>query len=286
MAPAQTWMLALTALLAVSCRQPPDRVEPLDRAWQLALRHAESTRASWTPESVVLYAWAAEIDGSWATPSRVISGEGPEPKPTFDLRFASKAAASLPALRRLDAGSPSADPGVPVVPEHRVHDPDTIRRSDQCLELVVGCSITPSCLEFATSSPASGYLLTHQALYLNLLRGASCRAPKSIDLDAVLADKARAMAAETVVDSEFSDLFVERLALIYMSGFPELVEPESISEVLNHQLESGAFRDPEIDACSDCDALAPDRTHQHIHGLSVLVLAYARAYLERPKVRT
>lgn len=93
------------------------------------------------------------------------------------------------------------------------------------------------------STTSAGYELTHQFLALQYMKQNGCLSPSD---EKVLSLAARAMADEQQRDSEFSDLWAERLALLLYGDYRRLVETSWIETLIAKQEPSGAWSDPKF----------------------------------------
>lgn len=120
------------------------------------------------------------------------------------------------------------------------------------------------------STTSAGYQATHQLLALQYMKQNGCLSP---DEQETLALTARAIAAEQQQDSEFSDLWAERVAVLLYADYRQLVAADWIETLVAKQEPSGAWSDPRF----------PRRFYQtpenpHTTALAVWALAeYGRA---------
>ncbi len=116
------------------------------------------------------------------------------------------------------------------------------RQYDDLLIPALYCDINPLPLQnrekifnFANSS---GYELTHKYLAMLFLKNSKCL--KS-EVSNALPKAANKIAQEQQNSQPFSDLFAERAALLGFGGYSNLVKPEWIKKIIDHQTEKGGW---------------------------------------------
>ena len=113
-----------------------------------------------------------------------------------------------------------------------------------------------NCKDFAPSEDVlrqlfdnrySGYFSTHQLLAIMWLKEQGCQDDR---IEPKIKEIAEQMLSEQVSEDKFTDLFVERIALIQHAGYGEKIESGWIETILDAQNEDGYWTSPppEIDA--------------------------------------
>jgi hypothetical protein len=106
-----------------------------------------------------------------------------------------------------------------------------------------------------------GYLNTHFLLSLLLLKSNQCYDAKKVEEQINLAVE-NIVAAEKA-DTEFSDLYAERIVFLYWAGYGGFVEKEWVDKIKNSMTENSTWQDKKNRA-----------TDAHATGLSILAMLY------------
>ncbi|MCA9604658.1 MAG: DUF4735 domain-containing protein [Myxococcales bacterium] len=135
----------------------------------------------------------------------------------------------------------------------------------QCLDEVLACDVSPTCIEYLELDDRWGYVLTHQAVTLVFARWVGCDlAP--LDVEARRRTFAANLIAELEADPYAWDLFYERVAMLGELGFASAIDPAWFETILRAQTAEGCFSPMPGDPC-----------HPHPTGVALWALAHAPA---------
>ncbi|XP_035219961.1 UPF0764 protein C16orf89 homolog [Stegodyphus dumicola] len=135
--------------------------------------------------------------------------------------------------------------------------------SDFCLKEVTEsrpfhCKISPRCLHMMTTPGHSGYYITHQVLYLEILEKKNCLDNKTIQLLEPIQTKfcTNIMRdAEEISKNNFplshQDLFMEQIGLCGLWGFKDFYKRKWVENILEWQSLSGCYDRQARWFCSD-----------------------------------
>jgi arylsulfatase A-like enzyme len=127
----------------------------------------------------------------------------------------------------------------------------------------------------------SGYILTHQLTALVWAEAIGRPLPES--LRGKRAHYLARIAAEQARDAEFSDLWVERAALLAAFGRPDGASLAAAAErIVENHLGNGDFGDGASEIQYDGHTLVADHQREHLRGLAMIVLAHYLAGVEPP----
>ncbi|XP_050541127.1 UPF0764 protein C16orf89 homolog isoform X3 [Daktulosphaira vitifoliae] len=144
--------------------------------------------------------------------------------------------------------------------------------SDTCiLELLTDCRPSTKCIRSELEDNFLGYALTHQVLYIHILKKMKCLKHNiQIILDGFIQDKCNTMVneAEYMINSpnilyDYRDLFIEQIAVCGMENMIDFIRPEWLSFILSLQNQQGCFQNA-IEKQFDCDT--------HLTGVSLAAL--------------
>ncbi|XP_050422183.1 UPF0764 protein C16orf89 homolog [Adelges cooleyi] len=143
--------------------------------------------------------------------------------------------------------------------------------SDTCiLELLTSCRPSAKCIRSELEDNFLGYALTHQVLYIHILKKMNCiKSSVHIILDGFTQDKCNTMFNEAMyivgdsnVFNDYKDLFIEQIAVCGMENMVDFIRPEWLLVLMSLQNQQGCFQSG--DDNQSCDL--------HLAGVSLAAL--------------
>ncbi len=241
-------LLILAALLGFAC-SPKSRANPGDDG---AYRYLETTKDELGVDVVVLLDAIADLGDARA--GALAAALWPSVRPADAERFG-----RLMSLRKLPMGNTPVPPAAAGSPDPTMTGAGADGVADRCLAAAVSCALPQACLDYVARDDQWGTSLTHQAAVLLFARWSGCALPAT---EATRARLAARLHAEIHADPKFTDLGVERLAMLAALGYR--LDPRWIQGLSRSRLENGCFGEG-------------GRCHPHVTALAMWTLAMAKA---------
>ncbi|CAI6342790.1 unnamed protein product [Macrosiphum euphorbiae] len=114
--------------------------------------------------------------------------------------------------------------------------------SDKCIgQVISSCSVTYECFQLEFQKQFLGYSLTHQVLYIHLLKRMKCNKLKHRNLlkkiiqhkCSTIFEEAQNMAKDFEMLDRYKDLFIEQIAVCGMQNMVDFFQPEWFSIIVS-----------------------------------------------------